>query len=129
MCQMHSNSDVQLWNLFLTINSDSTHQKWMKFAFIVTCSNFLQLYWVSDIVTDGEDDGSPQQNFSSHDHQEVNLFTFYQVKNLRCRSSAWIDGCPLSSNVWIFVGKLFKSVDFDYLLIIMNSLLELIAFK
>ena len=47
---------------------------------------------------------------------------FYQVKNLRCRSSAWIDGCPLSSNVWIFVVKLFKSVNFDYLPIIMNSL-------
>ena len=32
MCQMHPNSNVQLWNWFLTINSDSTHQKWMKFA-------------------------------------------------------------------------------------------------
>ena len=50
MCQMHPNSDIQLWNYFLTINSDSTHQKWMKFAFIVTCSIFLQSYWVSDIV-------------------------------------------------------------------------------
>ena len=48
MCQMHPNSDVQLWNWFLTTNSDSTHQKWMKFAFIDTCSIFLQSYWVSD---------------------------------------------------------------------------------
>ena len=40
MCQMHPNSDIQLWNLFLTINSDSTHQKGMKFAFIVTGSTF-----------------------------------------------------------------------------------------
>ena len=47
---MHPNSDVQLWNWFLTINSDSTHQKWMKFAFIVTGSIFLQSYWVSDNV-------------------------------------------------------------------------------
>jgi hypothetical protein len=31
-----------LWNSFLTINSDSTHQKSMKFAFIVTGSIFLQ---------------------------------------------------------------------------------------
>ena len=44
-CQMHPNYDVQLWNWFLTINSDSTHQKWMKFASIVTGSIFL---WVSD---------------------------------------------------------------------------------
>ena len=50
MCQMHTNSDFQLWNWFLTIDSDSTHQKWMKFAFIVTCSIFFQSYWVSDIV-------------------------------------------------------------------------------
>ena len=48
MCQRHS--DVQLWNYFLTINSDSTHQNWIKFAFIVTCSIFLQSYWVSDNV-------------------------------------------------------------------------------
>ena len=34
MCQMHPDSDVQLWN------SDSTHQKWIKFAFIVTCFIF-----------------------------------------------------------------------------------------
>ena len=26
MCQMHPNSDVQLWNQFLIIDSDSTHQ-------------------------------------------------------------------------------------------------------
>ena len=50
MCPMHANYDVQLWNQFLTINSDSTHQKWMKFAFIVTGSIFLQSYWVSDNV-------------------------------------------------------------------------------
>ena len=45
MCQMHPNSDVQLWNQFLTINSDSTvtHQKLMKFVLIVTAI-FLQLY-------------------------------------------------------------------------------------
>ena len=49
-CQMHPNSDVQLWNWFLTINSDSTHQKWMEFVFIVTCSIFLQSYWVPDNV-------------------------------------------------------------------------------
>ena len=35
---------------FLTINSDSTHQKWMKFAFTVTCSIFLHSCWVSDNV-------------------------------------------------------------------------------
>ena len=34
----------------MTVNSDSTHQKWMKFAFNVTCSIFLQSYWVSDNV-------------------------------------------------------------------------------
>ena len=34
----------------MTINSDSTHQKGMKFAFIVTGSIFLQLYCVSDNV-------------------------------------------------------------------------------
>ena len=34
----------------MTVNSDSTHQKWMKFAFIVTGSIFLQSYWVSDNV-------------------------------------------------------------------------------
>ena len=28
----------------------STHQKWMKFAFIVTCSIFLQSYWVLNNV-------------------------------------------------------------------------------
>ena len=50
-CQMHPNSDVQLWNWFLTINSDSTHQKWMKFVFIVTGSIFLQSYWVLDMKT------------------------------------------------------------------------------
>ena len=50
MCQMHPNSDVQLWNLFLTMNSDSTHEKWIKFAFMVTGSIFLQSYWVSDNV-------------------------------------------------------------------------------
>ena len=54
MCQMHPNSDVQLWNQFLIINSDSTHQKWMKFAFIVTGSIFLQSYWVSDNVNEYE---------------------------------------------------------------------------
>ena len=41
MCQMHPNSDVELWNQFLIINSDSTHQKWIKFAFIVTCSSSM----------------------------------------------------------------------------------------
>ena len=50
MCQMHRKSDVQLWNWFLTINSDSTHQEWMNFVFIVTGSIFLHSYWVSDIV-------------------------------------------------------------------------------
>ena len=50
MCQMHPNTDVQLWNQFLIINSDSTHQKLMRFAFIVTGSIFLQWYWVSDRV-------------------------------------------------------------------------------
>ena len=50
MCQMHPNTDVQLWNQFLIINSDSTHQKLMKFAFIVTGSIFLQWYRVSDRV-------------------------------------------------------------------------------
>ena len=47
--QMHPNSDVQLWNWFLTINSDSTHQKWMKFASIVTGSIFLQSHQVSEL--------------------------------------------------------------------------------
>ena len=45
---------VSKWNWFLTINwvidLNSTHQKWMKFAFTVTCSIFLQSYWVSDNV-------------------------------------------------------------------------------
>ena len=50
MCQMHPNSDVQLWNQFLIINSDSKHQEWMKFAFIVTGSIFLHSYWDSDNV-------------------------------------------------------------------------------
>ena len=50
MCQMHPNSDVQLCKYFLTINSDSSHQKWMKFAFIVTGSIFLQWYRVLDRV-------------------------------------------------------------------------------
>ena len=50
MCQMHPNSDVQLWNYFFNINPNSTHQKWMKFIFIVTGSIFLQSYWVSDNV-------------------------------------------------------------------------------
>ena len=45
-----SNTDVQLWNQFLTIISDSTHQKRMKFAFIVTGSIFLQSYCVLDNV-------------------------------------------------------------------------------
>ena len=47
---MHANSDVQLWNQFLVVNSDSTHQKWMKFTFIVTGSIFLQSQWVLDRV-------------------------------------------------------------------------------
>ena len=47
---MHPNSDVQLWNWFLTVNSDSINQQWMKFAFIVTGSIILQSYWVSDNV-------------------------------------------------------------------------------
>ena len=34
----------------MTINSDSTDQKYIKFAFIVTCSIFLQSYWISDDV-------------------------------------------------------------------------------
>ena len=57
-CQMHPNSYVQLWNQFLTINSDSTHQKWMKFAFIVTGSIFLQSYWVLDRLLDFRKDSS-----------------------------------------------------------------------
>ena len=47
MCQMYPNTDVQLWNQILIINSDSTHQKLMKFAFIVTGSFFLQWHWGS----------------------------------------------------------------------------------
>ena len=47
MCHMHPNSDDQLWNSFLTINSDSTHKKWMKFAFIV-------LYFSSIILSFGQ---------------------------------------------------------------------------
>ena len=35
----------------MTINSDSTHQKWINFAFIVTGSIFLQSYCVSDNVS------------------------------------------------------------------------------
>ena len=34
----------------MTVNSDSTRQKWMKFAFTVTGSIFLQSYWVLDNV-------------------------------------------------------------------------------
>ena len=41
---------------FLTINSDSTTQKWMKFAFIVTGSIFLQSYWVLDNVVEAAPD-------------------------------------------------------------------------
>ena len=35
----------------MTINWDFTRQNWLKFAFIVTCSIFLQSYWVLDIVS------------------------------------------------------------------------------
>ena len=35
----------------MTINSDSAHQKWMKFAYIVTGSIFLQSYWVLNNIT------------------------------------------------------------------------------
>ena len=42
---MQPNSYVQLWNYFWP-----WIQKWMKFAFIVNGSIFLQSYWVSDNV-------------------------------------------------------------------------------
>ena len=40
-CQIHANSDVQGKINFFITNSDSTLHKYMKFAFIVTCSVFL----------------------------------------------------------------------------------------
>ena len=51
MCQMHANFDVQLWNWFLVMNSYSTLQVCMKFAYIVTGLVFLLSYWISDNVT------------------------------------------------------------------------------
>ena len=87
MCQMHPNSDVQLWNLFLTINSDFTHQKWMKFAFIVTGSIFLQSYWVLD-------------NVKRNDHMlKKKLGVIYEVlaNQLSESSQTWVDEGPIDS--------------------------------
>ena len=47
---MHANFDFQLWNWFLVINSYSTVQVCMKFAYIVTGLVFLLSYWISDNV-------------------------------------------------------------------------------
>ena len=49
-CKMFTNSDVQLWIEFLTINLNSANQEYMNFAFIVIGSIFLHSYWVSDNV-------------------------------------------------------------------------------
>ena len=40
--------DVQLWNWFLVMNSYSTLQVCMKFAYIVTGLVFLLSYWILD---------------------------------------------------------------------------------
>ena len=47
---MCANFDVQLWNWFLMINSYSTLQVCMKFAYTITGLVFLLSYWISDIV-------------------------------------------------------------------------------
>ena len=47
---MCANFDVQLWNWFLVMNSYSTLQVCMKFAYIVTGLVFLLSYWISDNV-------------------------------------------------------------------------------
>ena len=55
MCQIRANfdvqQDVQLWNLFLAMNSYSILQVCMKFAYIVTGLVFLVSYWISDNVS------------------------------------------------------------------------------
>ena len=49
-CQIHANSDVKGKIEFFITNSDSTLQIYMKFAFIVTCSVFLDSEWITDNV-------------------------------------------------------------------------------
>ena len=88
----------------MTINSDSTHQKWMKFAFIVTCSIFLQSYWVSDNVY-------PVFTWPSLDF----LLTTY----LFC--STWLLNDPLLPNfLWSLLLALFKR---DICIVLLQTLL------
>ena len=49
-CQIHANSDVQGKIEFFITNSDSTLQVCMEFAFIVTCSVFLDSEWITNNV-------------------------------------------------------------------------------
>ena len=48
---MCANFDVQLWKWFLVMNSYSTLQLCMKFAYIVTGLVFLVSYWILDNVS------------------------------------------------------------------------------
>ena len=49
-CQIHAKTDIQGKFEFFITNSDSTLQVCMKFAFIVTCSVFLDSEWITDNV-------------------------------------------------------------------------------
>ena len=90
---MHANSGVQLWNRFLTINSDSTHQKWMKFAFIVTGSSFLQSYWVSD--------NAFPWLFQLWLSEFIPVYCL-RLHSITCMQKTWINGSFLSSLLIIF---------------------------
>ena len=69
MCQMHLNSDVQLWNYF----SDYTHQKWMKFAYIVTGLFFLFSYFQTMCKASASASATSSSSFLNHNAYKEKL--------------------------------------------------------